>query len=177
MAADKAPATDPPAPRTQSDPPQWWPKPGNHMHMRASKIEGLKVVNPAGDELGKINDFVIDIHSGKITYAALDFGGFLGIGDKLFAVPWSAFTVSSGGKDHEHQLTLDVSKDKLKNAPGFDKNHWPDMANPDWSKPVDEFYEGHKTARRGSKLAVELSTSAVSRQSSTDRQAGGRSRF
>ena len=115
---------------------------GGHHHCRVSKIEDMKVQNSAGEDIGKIKDLVVDFTSGKIAYAALDFGGFLGVGDKLFAVPWNAFSVQdrSPQKPNEHVLVLNVSKDQLEKAPGFDKNHWPDMANPNWSKDVDRYY-------------------------------------
>jgi len=116
------------------------------MHYRASKLEGMKVLNPAGEDLGKVNDFVIDMNSGKVVYAALEFGGWLGLGDKLFAVPFSAFKHVSD-KDHDHgHLVLDATKERLKTAPGFDKSHWPDMANPEWARPVNQFYNHPSTA-------------------------------
>ncbi len=91
---------------------------------------------------------VVDFNSGKIAYAALDFGGFLGIGDKYFAVPWNAFSERdrSPQNANEHVLVLNVSKERLKNAPGFDKDHWPDMANPNWSQDVDRYYTTEKHA-------------------------------
>lgn len=104
---------------------------------RASTIESLKVRNSAGDNIGKIKDLVIDARTGKVSYAVLDFGGFLGVGDKMFAVPWHALKYQTTGND-EH-LLLDVSKERLKEAPGFDKNHWPDMADPQW-KDLDKYY-------------------------------------
>jgi sporulation protein YlmC with PRC-barrel domain len=113
---------------------------------RASTIEGMKVVNAAGEDLGKVNDFVIDMNNGHIIYAALEFGGWLGIGDKLFAVPFGAFKYQAGNAKENGHLMLDVAKDRLKTAPGFDKNHWPDMANPEWATPVDQFYGHSKTA-------------------------------
>ena len=77
---------------------------------RASTIESLTVRNAEGENLGKIKDLVIDAHTGNVTYAVLDFGGFLGIGDKLFAVPWHALKCQSSGK--EEHLVLDVSKER-----------------------------------------------------------------
>ena len=125
--------------------------PPGHHHCRVSKIEEMKVQNSAGEDIGKIKDLVVDFNSGKIAYAALDFGGFLGIGDKYFAVPWNAFSERdrSPQNANEHVLVLNVSKERLKNAPGFDKNHWPDMANPNWSQDVDRYYtpEGHAALR------------------------------
>ncbi len=117
--------------------------PTTHQHFRVSKLESMRVYNTAGDELGKVKDIVLDIGSGKVGYVALEYGGFLGIGDKLFAVPWHAFKVVT--HDKEHRLVLDMPKDRLKNAPGFDKEHWPDMADPNWSAPVDQYYGAPKT--------------------------------
>jgi sporulation protein YlmC with PRC-barrel domain len=124
---------------------------GTH-HCRVSKIEDLKVQNQAGEDIGKIKDMVVDVNTGKIMYVALDFGGFLGIGDKLFAVPWTSLKMhnTSPQKPGEHVLVLNVSKERLKSAPGFDKEHWPDMANPNWSKDVDRYYtpEGNASVTR-----------------------------
>ena len=98
---------------------------------RVSTLESLKVYNRNGENLGKIKDLVVDARTGKISYAVLDFGGFLGIGDKWFAVPWHAFKYETS--NNEEQLVLDVSKDRLKNAPGFNSSRWPNMADPTFS--------------------------------------------
>ena len=107
-------------------------------HARVSTIEDMHVRNTAGEDIGKIKDLVVDVNSGKVLYAALDFGGFLGVGDKLFAVPFHSFQVK--GTDKDQYLVLDVTKERLKEAPGFDKNHWPDMANATWAHEIDHFY-------------------------------------
>jgi sporulation protein YlmC with PRC-barrel domain len=104
--------------------------------MAASTLEGDKVVNAEGDELGKITDIMLDVPSGKIAYAVLSFGGFLGVGDKLFAIPWQALTLDAENKD----FILDVDTDKLKAAPGFDKDHWPSMAQDEWALKVHSYY-------------------------------------
>jgi sporulation protein YlmC with PRC-barrel domain len=106
-------------------------------HFRTSAIEGMVVRNASGDDLGKVKDLVIDLESGTVVYAALDFGGFIGIGDKLFAVPWNAFKCETNGK--VQHLVLAIPKEKLKNAPGFDKSHWPVSGDPAWSQ-IDKFY-------------------------------------
>ncbi len=106
---------------------------------RASKILGANVKNTNGDDLGKIEDFVVDPSSGKTKYAVLSFGGFLGIGDKWFAIPWHALQ-GQRDSDEKFHFVLNVSKERLKNAPGFDKNAWPDVGNPKWSDEVDTFY-------------------------------------
>jgi len=102
---------------------------------KGSTIIGDKVVNDQGQSLGKVEDIVIDPETGSIVYAVLSFGGFLGIGDKYFAIPWGALRTQPG----KENLVLSVDKERLKKAPGFDKNHWPDM-NPTWAGQVNEFY-------------------------------------
>lgn len=111
---------------------------------RASQLMGLNVNNSAGEKLGTVEDIVINLEDGKVAYVALSFGGVLGIGDKLFAVPYRQMKFMHG-KDEMH-FVLDVSKDKLKTAPGFDKNHWPDFADPHWIQQIDQFY-GDETTR------------------------------
>ena len=74
--------------------------------LSASTISGDKVVNAAGDKLGDIKELMIDLPYGRIAYAVLSFGGFLGVGEKLFAVPWNALTVD----EDEKQLLLNADK-------------------------------------------------------------------
>ena len=88
-------------------------------------MKGDKVVNYKGEDLGKIEEIMIDLDRGRVAYAVLSFGGFLGMGDKLFAIPWQAFSVDTTKK----QLVLNADKELLEKAPGFDKNNWPDMAD------------------------------------------------
>ena len=102
----------------------------------ASKIIGEAVTNPQDENLGKINELVIDSESGAISYAVLSFGGFLGMGDKLFAVPWQAFEVHPT----EYKLILNVDKELLKNAPGFDKDRWPDFSDRAWGAGIHKYY-------------------------------------
>lgn len=104
--------------------------------LSASSLAGDSVRNPAGDDLGKIEEIMIDVPSGRVAYAVLSFGGFLGMGNKLFAVPWDAFTIDEENK----QFILDVDKTMLQSAPGFDKNNWPDMAAPSFGKQVYSHY-------------------------------------
>ena len=104
--------------------------------LSASTLAGDRVRNTAGEDLGKIEDIMLDIPSGRIAYAVLSFGGFLGIGDKLFAVPWHALTVD----EDNHEFVMDVDKKVLENAPGFDKDNWPDMADPNWGAQIHSYY-------------------------------------
>lgn len=104
--------------------------------LSASSITGDKVENSQGDNLGHIEDLMIDLTSGRVAYAVLSFGGVLGLGDKLFAIPMEALAV----KPEEKCFILNVSKEKLENAPGFDKDHWPDMADRKWADSVYKHY-------------------------------------
>jgi sporulation protein YlmC with PRC-barrel domain len=115
--------------------------------LSASTLAGDSVRNSAGEDLGKIEEIMIDIPSGRIAYAVLSFGGFLGIGDKLFAIPWSSLRVDEG----DHQFILNVDRQTLESAPGFDKDNWPDMADPAFESSVyghfgtAPYYEHHTT--------------------------------
>jgi hypothetical protein len=104
--------------------------------LAASTLAGNTVRNSAGDDLGKIDEIMIHIPSGKVAYAVLSFGGFLRMGNKLFAVPWSALKVD----EDEKCFILNVDKERLENAPGFDKSNWPDMSNPKWESEVYTYY-------------------------------------
>ncbi|HND54274.1 MAG TPA: PRC-barrel domain-containing protein [Pirellulaceae bacterium] len=109
-----------------------------------SELIGMKVVSQDGDNLGKIEDVVVR-PAGNRSYAVLSFGGWLGMGDKFFAMPWTVLrsTVSDAKKnDSDDMLVLPLTKERLKTAPGFDQKNWPTMANPDWTKDVDAFYLG-----------------------------------
>ena len=104
--------------------------------LSASTLAGDQVQNSAGEDLGKVDEIMIDIPAGKVAYAVLSFGGFLGMGDKLFAVPWSALRLD---EDKKH-FVLDIDKKKLENAPGFDKDNWPDMADTSWGTRIFSYY-------------------------------------
>jgi len=100
--------------------------------LSASTLNGNDVYNPSGDKLGSIKEIMLDIETGKVCYAVLSFGGFISLGEKLFAVPWSALTIDTVNK----RFVMDTDEERLKNAPGFDANNWPNMADPTWEKSV-----------------------------------------
>jgi len=104
--------------------------------MGADTLMGENVYNLSDDKLGDIKEIMLDMRTGEVAYAVLSFGGFLGMGEKLFAVPWSALTLDTTNK----RFLLNASRDQLKNAPGFDKDDWPDMADPTWTQEVDSYY-------------------------------------
>lgn len=104
--------------------------------MGANTLNGNDVYNRQDEDLGDVKEIMLDVPSGRVAYAVLSFGGFLGMGDKLFAVPWTALKLDTVNK----RFVLDVSKERLKEAPGFDKDAWPDMADPTWVKGVHAYY-------------------------------------
>jgi sporulation protein YlmC with PRC-barrel domain len=105
--------------------------------MGANTLIGNYVYNEKEEELGNIKEIMLDTQRGNVRYAVLSSGGFLGMGDKLFAVPWSALTL-----DTENQrFILNVEADDLKNAPGFDKDQWPNMADTAWEEGIHSYYE------------------------------------
>ncbi|GAA5784645.1 PRC-barrel domain-containing protein [Chitiniphilus shinanonensis] len=77
------------------------------------------MLNTAGDDLGEIKGIMLDVQRGRIAYAVLSFGGFLGVGNKLFAIPWQTLVLDTDRK----RFVLDVSEERLKAASGFDKDH------------------------------------------------------
>jgi sporulation protein YlmC with PRC-barrel domain len=95
-----------------------------------------RVRNSAGEDLGKVEDIAIDPASGAIQYAILSFGGVLGMGDKLFPIPWSAIRMSPSG-DH---LLVDIDKETLRRAPSFERDVWPNLSDPTWRSRMDDHY-------------------------------------
>ncbi|WPL18164.1 PRC-barrel domain protein [Thiorhodovibrio winogradskyi] len=104
--------------------------------MGAETLMGNDVYNQDDEKLGDTKEIMLNMRSGQVAYAVMSFGGFLGMGEKLFAVPWSALKL-----DTEHKrFVLDVDKERLENAPGFDQDKWPDMADPTWEKGIHAYY-------------------------------------
>ncbi|MDW5549508.1 PRC-barrel domain-containing protein [Methanosarcina sp.] len=103
--------------------------------LSASTLKGDKVVNAAGEDIGKIEELMIDLRDGRLAYVVMSFGGFLGLGDKLFAIPWQAFRL----KLHDHAFILDVPKDVLEKAEGFDKDNWP-ITSREWVSTLYSYY-------------------------------------
>jgi sporulation protein YlmC with PRC-barrel domain len=120
--------------------------------VRLKDLTGLSVYNDNDESLGKIEDLVIDPAAGTIRYAVLSFGGILGIGDKYFAVPWRSLSFipkgqTTAGTLKEDHCVLDVSKEALKSAPGFDKQNWPNLADRNWRASIDQYYGTQRSAR------------------------------
>lgn len=104
--------------------------------LSAGTIKGDKVRNPAGDNLGHIEELVIDLEGGRVNYAVLASGGFLGLGDKYFAIPWDLLSVDTDAQE----IVIDVSKETLESAPGFDKDDWPNIHDRSWVGDVYRYY-------------------------------------
>lgn len=132
--------------------------------MGADTLIGDDVYNHNDEDLGDIKEIMLDMRTGQIAYAVLSFGGMLGMGDKLFAVPWENLTLDTINK----RFQLNVDKEELKNAPGFDKDNWPDMASDAWNEQMTQFYGS--TARHGM-----ANTMAGSRSPSASELRGGAS--
>ncbi len=104
--------------------------------MGADTLMGDLVFNHKNEELGEIKEIMLDMRNGKVGYAVMSFGGFLGMGDKLFAVPWNALKLDT----KNHRFVLHVEKERLNEAPGFDQNRWPDMADHAWTANIHSYY-------------------------------------
>jgi hypothetical protein len=96
---------------------------GHTRVIAAAKVQGTSVTNPARENLGSIRDVVLDKYDGTVRYAVLQFGGFLGMGSKLFALPWELLHYDEA----EDAYVLNIQKEVLQAAPGFDSDNWPDM--------------------------------------------------
>jgi sporulation protein YlmC with PRC-barrel domain len=105
--------------------------------VRVSELIGTNVVNSQGEDLGEIEDLVIGLDSQRVNYAVLSFGGFLDIGDKLFAIPVTALRYDQD----QGVVVFDVDEETLANAPGFDENSWPDTADPQWDLDTRDFWQ------------------------------------
>ena len=97
--------------------------------LTASTLKGDKVTNAKGEDLGKVEEIMLELATGRVAYVVLSFGraGWMP-NNKLFAVPWEVLSISH----HDRKFILNVSKETLKSAPGFDRDKWPDEADFGW---------------------------------------------
>ena len=105
--------------------------------IRSSKIKGMDVKSMQDENLGKIEEIMFDRSKGKISYLVLSFGGFLGMGNKFFAMPVHIFNYDA----EKDCYRINISKGKLENSPSFDKDHWPRSSDPYWIKAVNDHYK------------------------------------
>lgn len=104
--------------------------------VNSDNIIGVEVRNNQDEKLGKIEALMLDKLSGKVSYVVLSYGGILGMGDKLFAMPWSIFNYDTDADC----FRISVESEKLENSPGFDKDHWPNMSDTSWKQSIHDFY-------------------------------------
>ncbi len=104
--------------------------------IKASDVIGTSVVDPQNENLGKIKEIVIDPATARVAYAVVSFGGFLGLGEKLFAIPFRSFQYNKA----KNEYVLNVPKAQLKEAPGFDPDRWPEMSEERWNREVHTYY-------------------------------------
>jgi sporulation protein YlmC with PRC-barrel domain len=104
--------------------------------MAAATLDGNKVMSSDGEHVGKISDIMLDVRSGRIAYAVLAEGGFLGMGANLHAIPWNALTLDTDEKCFHVDITAQILKDDQ----GFDKDHWPTMADAKWGATTHSYY-------------------------------------
>ena len=104
--------------------------------MGAGTLIGDNVYNLEDQHIGDIKEIMLDMRTGKIAYAVMSYGGVFTVGEKLFAVPWAALTLDTVNK----RFTLNLDKDRIEGAPGFDTDHWPNMADQHWSNQIHTYY-------------------------------------
>jgi sporulation protein YlmC with PRC-barrel domain len=114
--------------------------------MRASKLVGANVKNPKGEDLGSVQDLIVNADDAKVDYAIIAFGGTLGFGEKLFAYPMDRLQPATTGSD----LVLKASKQEMENAPGFDRSTWPSWGSGGYRGEVEKHFG--KTAKAGGNL-------------------------
>ncbi len=108
------------------------------MFLSAGTMTGDAIVNADGEDLGTLEEIMIDVDSGEVAYAVLSYGGLMGMGNRLFAIPWEMLEI----RPEEKRFQLDVPEDRLREAPGFDKNDWPQTSDDVWAESIDQFWYG-----------------------------------
>ncbi len=104
--------------------------------LTATSIMGDQVESPEGENLGKIDNLMINVRTGKVEYVVVEYGSFLGIGGKLFAIPFQELRVAP----EKHAFVVNRDKDYLRMSPGFDRNHWPDTNDHGYYGDVDTYW-------------------------------------
>jgi len=106
----------------------------------ADKVEGTAVYDPQGKKIGSIYGLMIDKYSGRVIYALLSFGGFLGLGERYHPLPWQVLRYDPG----QGGYVVDLERDLLEAAPSYGASEMPDWADPTWGRSVQDYYRGHR---------------------------------
>jgi len=114
--------------------------------IKGKNVIGAKVVNKTDEKLGKIDDLLIDTRNGYAVFGVVSEGGVAGIGDKLIAIPWTAFDVLPNS-DGDATVVLDSTKEQLKNAPNFDKKEWPLIGERKWMARTHDYFKTEPSYR------------------------------
>jgi sporulation protein YlmC with PRC-barrel domain len=122
--------------------------PGEHltrhqMFFESSRLAKLDVRNRNNDDLGNLENLIIDAHTGHVLYGILD----TGVGGHKITVPWAAMRLNKVADRDEYHMVLNLNKDQLANAPKFDKDHWPDFTSEEWQRGVNNFFNVRTAAR------------------------------
>lgn len=137
-------------------------------HMRASQLIGKEVTNREGQNLGEIQNLFVDGRAQRVHYAVLSFGGFLGLGDKLFAFPMDRFNLTRD----RGELVLNEPQERLRNAPGFERDTWPNYGDPRYFGEVSRYFGEDErqtlAAARGMMRGTELMGRDVNDRSGRD---------
>jgi sporulation protein YlmC with PRC-barrel domain len=104
--------------------------------MAAASLDDSRVISSDGEDVGNISDIMLDVRSGRIAYAVLSEGGFLGMGANLHAIPWNALSLDTDAKC----FRVSIDAQRIKDDPGFDKDHWPSMADTAWGTTLHQYY-------------------------------------
>ncbi|MDO1446466.1 PRC-barrel domain-containing protein [Rhodocytophaga aerolata] len=115
--------------------------------LTATSMIGDGIENLQGEHLGKIKDLMVDLESGSITYVVIEYGGFLGMGEKLFALPLKALKLDQVNR----KFTLNIDRALFEKAPGFDKHHWPATNSHEYFQEVGSYWGSFMGANTGGK--------------------------
>jgi hypothetical protein len=102
----------------------------------SDKVEGTAVYNRSGERLGDVYNFMVDKYSGRVAYAVMSFGGFLGIGENYHPLPWQVLTYDTSMRGY----VVDLDEETLRGAPVFGRNEIPDWRSRDWDKRIHDYY-------------------------------------
>jgi sporulation protein YlmC with PRC-barrel domain len=107
----------------------------------SDKVEGTPVYNPKDERLGKVHHLMIDKYSGQVAYAVMSFGGFLGIGEKYYPLPWEMLTYDMrlGG------YVVDMDRSRLESAPSYASTDTPDWSDRSYSTRIDQYWRSRRT--------------------------------